>query len=224
MSVKLSMMEYANDEWCRCRPKMTQRIFISVWTALPTPPKKGGIICHTVRYTMTLRWVVESAESCSMGNYRWRWQWSITVCACENFVLVFAQHWPTVCGGIALCAWLWRQWRRVDNDNNERWECMTPTRTPTLPPAQTQQRPVATGQTQWGSGAPTRTLAHTDHDSCARRWRPAKSGSENKRQLENKYACRRVCVCVQLTVQIFDKTDRRCCCWRWRWRLWFIWR
>lgn len=125
------------------------------------PPQKWVIICHDHCCHRWHRWwVVKSNESRSMGNYRWRWrgrwQWSIAspqslcvwacVCVCvfvnNNFWLVFEAHWPTVYGGIALCARIWRQWRQWTT-TTIRWEreydalLLTTTSTP----AQTQQLP-----------------------------------------------------------------------------------
>lgn len=135
-----------------------------------------------------------------MSNYRWRWQWSIAsprpkndrVCVWELLILlVIALHWPTVCDGIALCAPLWRQWRQWTT-TTIRWESSYSLVGVIANAYADVGADAAEASGHW-TNTVGRTHTHTprDHDSCGRRWRPAKSSSKNKRQLK-----KNMCVCV----------------------------
>lgn len=100
----------------------------------------------------------------------------VSLCVCEpvcvfvnnNFWLVFEAHWPTVYGGIALCARIWRQWRQWTT-TTIRWEREYDALllTTTLTPAQTQQLPH--------THTHTRAYVRRSFQICGRRRRPVKS-------------------------------------------------
>lgn len=210
---QLSVMEYANDEWCRCRPKWFSTYLF--WFELAPPQKVSDNLSHCALPP-------GDTGNDELSNPPKAAQWAIIADAdndgllplapktieyvCENFLLAIALHWPTVCDGIALCAPLWRQWRQWTT-TTMRWESSYSLVGVIANAYADVGADAAEASGHW-TNTVGRTHTHTprDRDSCGRRWRPAKSSSKNKRQLK-KNMCVYVCVCATNSANFFFDVD-----------------